>query len=332
MYENVFVIAEIGMNHNGSLALAKSLVDEAVAIGVDAVKFQTHIFEAESLPEAPAPEYFKAESRKDFFERTAFTEQQWRDLKEYIREKGRKFIVSPFSIEAIKLLEQVGVDLYKVPSGEVTNVLYLEELAGTGKPVILSSGMSNWVELDMAVETILKKNKYLAVLQCTSSYPCSCGDVGLNMLAELRDRYCLPVGLSDHTTGIYASLAAVTLGAKIIERHFTLSRNAYGPDARFSLEPGEMKMLVEGIRCIEEMLSHKVNKDNIGQFREMKMIFEKSVVARMFIPKGTVVTREMLAFKKPGNGLRADRFIEIVGKRTNRDIFENSMILREYVE
>lgn len=331
VFKRVFIIAEIGMNHNGSLALAKELVDAAVASRVDAIKFQTHIFAAESLPDAPAPKYFTTETRKDFFERTAFVEEQWKELKEYVKIKGVDFISSPFSIEAIDLLERVGVDAYKVPSGEVTNVVYLEAMAKTGRPIFLSTGMNNWAEIDRAVKTIMQFNEKLAILQCTSSYPCNYNEVGLNVIQEIKHRYNLPVGLSDHTLTIFASLAAVSLGAKIIERHFTLSRKLYGPDATFSLEPDEMKLLVQGIRAIEIMISSNVDKNDIAKLSEIKKVFEKSIVTKIFIPQGTIITRDMLTYKKPGDGIRADKVDEIIGKVAKINIKENTKILKEYL-
>ena len=321
MFERVFIIAEIGMNHDGSIGQAKAFVDAAAECGVDAVKFQTHIFEAESLPDAPAPKYFTSESREAFFKRTAFTEQQWKDLKDHVESKGVKFISSPFSIEAIEMLERIDVDIYKVPSGEVTNLPYLEAMAQTGKPVILSTGMSSWDEIERAVATITRYNNQLAILQCTSSYPCGYDEVGLNIINEMKEKYKLPVGLSDHTLSIFASLAAVTSGAKIIERHFTLSKKLYGPDAKFSLIPEEMKQLVEGVRGVEVMLNNRVDKDEkAGTLTEMKMIFEKSLVSSGSLSVGTIIEKEHLACKKPADGISADQYMQVMGKKLKIDV------------
>jgi len=332
MLNKVLIIAELGMTHNGSVSLAKKLINSAVDCGVDAVKFQMHIFDEESLPDAPSPKYFTNESRKEFFKRTSFTEEQWIGIKKHIKDKRKKFVCSPFSIKAVKSLEKIGVDIYKIPSGEVTNTPYLEIVAKTKKPIILSTGMNNWKELDSAVKTINKYNKNLFIMQCTSSYPCKYEEVGLNVIKEMQARYKMPVGLSDHTLTIYASFAAVTLGAKIIEKHFTTHKNLYGPDAKFSLEPNEMKNLVEGIRNIEIMLNNKVDKDDIIKFKDMKFIFEKSIVSKKYIKKGTVITSDLLDFKKPGDGIRADRMKEIIGKKVKVDIPGNTMILLEHVK
>jgi sialic acid synthase SpsE len=330
--DKVFIIAEIGMNHNGDTDKAKALVDAAASTGVDAVKFQTHIAEAETTKDAPAPSYFKDESRFDFFKRTAFSLEEHRALNKHAEERGVKFISSPFSIEAVKLLEKVGVEVYKVPSGEVTNIPYLEFIAKTKKTILLSSGMSNLFELDEAVAAIRKYNDRLVILQCTSSYPCSYNEVGLNMLNEFRSRYGVEVGFSDHTLNIFASLAAAALGARVIERHFTISKDDYGPDAKFSLDPKEMTRLVKGIRAVEEILANPVDKNDISKFQNMKRVFEKSLVAARDIPKGAILNEEMIAIKKPGNGIPTKHINKIIGKITVADIKKDTLFSLEMVE
>ena len=322
----VFLIAEVGSTHDGSLGNARCLVDVAAECGVDAVKFQMHIAEAESLPNAPAPSYFKAEPRMEYFRRTAFSMKQWRELKAYVEEMGMVFLCSPFSAEAVERLEELDTAKYKIPSGEVTNLPMLELIASTGKPVLLSSGMSSWAELDAAVETIRRHHDRLTVLQCTSEYPCSYGDVGLNIMLEMKQRYGLQVGLSDHTLTTYAPLAAATLGASAIEKHITLSRRMYGSDARHSLEPPDLAEMVRGVRAVESMLAHGVDKDDIDRFRDMKDTFEKSVVSTQDITAGAVVTRQMLGIKKPGTGIAARRIDEVAGKRAARAIKADSLL------
>ncbi len=322
----IFVIAEIGSTHDGSFGNAKNMIDVVAECGADAVKFQMHIAEAETLASAPAPAYFKAEPRMQYFRRTGFSTEQWSELKAHAEEKKLVFLCSTFLEEAGDRLEELGITRYKVPSGEVTNLPLLEAIARTGKPVLLSSGMSSWSELDAAVEAILKRHKRLTVLQCSTEYPCPPEQVGLNLMSEMRDRYGLPVGLSDHTMSIYAPIAAATLGASAIEKHFTLSRSMYGSDARHSLEPHEFADMVRGIRTAEVMLSSKVDKDNISRFKDMKMIFEKSVVSVKDIPVGTQISRAMLGIKKPGTGIPARRIQEVVGKRAVRPIKAESLI------
>jgi N-acetylneuraminate synthase len=233
---------------------------------------------------------------------------------------------SPFSIEAIELLEEIGVHQYKVASGEVSNLPLLEVMAQTGKHIILSSGMSSWEELDEAVETIMKHNDRLTVLQCTTAYPCPYEQVGLNVMLEMQERYGVPVGLSDHTLTVYAAVAAATLGASMIEKHFTFSRYMYGSDAKHSLEPGEFADMVQGIRAIEAMLGSPVDKSRVEQFRDMKETFEKSIVSVIDIPKGTIIERHMLGFKKPGTGISTRELKDILGTKAARDIISGTLL------
>lgn len=325
----VLVIAEIGSVHDGSLGNALALIDAASDAGADAVKFQTHIADAETLPDAPSPAYFASESRMAYFTRTGFTLEQWRQLKARCDERAVMFLSSPFSEEAVDLLEQVGLERYKIPSGEVSNIPMIEKVAALRKPVILSSGMSSWDELDRAVATVRRVHDDVTVLNCTSEYPCPDEHVGLNVMIEMRDRYRVPVGLSDHTLAPYASLAAVALGAAVIEKHFTFSRLMYGSDARHSMEPGEFAAMVAGIRAVERMLASPVDKADVSRFASMKHIFEKSIVARVAIPAGAVITREMLTFKKPSDGIPAAEVATVVGRSAARPIAANTRVLSE---
>ncbi len=314
------------MNHDGSLGIACRMVDVAADCGVDAVKFQTHFAAAETLPDAPAPAYFSAEPRYEYFQRTAFSRAQWDALKAHCAACKTQFLSSPFSQEAVELLETIGVPLYKIPSGEVTNLPLIEAVAATRKPVLLSSGMSTWAELDRAVNAVLKRHARLVVLQCTSEYPCPAERVGLNMIGEMRDRYEVAVGLSDHTLTNYAAFAAVTMGAAVIEKHFTLSRNLYGSDAKHSVEPVELCDLVRGIRAVETMVSKPVDKDDPEPFRAMKRIFQKSIVSLVEIPQGARIERSMVGIKKPGTGLPAWRIEEILGRRALRRVPADSLL------
>ncbi len=326
MANKVFIIAEVGSVHDGSFGNAKKLIEAAAECGVDAVKFQTHISEAETLPDAPMPPYFKGEPRFEYFKRTGFSLEQWKELKAHCDANEVVFLASPFSEEAVDLLELVGVPKYKIPSGEVTNLPMLEKIARIGKPVILSSGMSAWDELDRAVRVIQKHNQQLTVLQCTSEYPCPYEQVGLNVMLEMAALYQVPVGLSDHTLTNYAIFAAVTLGAVVIEKHLTFSRKMYGSDAAHSLEPAEMADLVQGVRAIEAIMANPVEKDQVEPYTEMKRIFEKSLVAQTDIPAGEVLTRAMVAIKKPGTGISAARLDEFLGKKVRNRISVGTML------
>jgi N,N'-diacetyllegionaminate synthase len=331
MTVSVFIIAEIGSVHDGSFGNALGLIDAAAAAGADAVKFQTHLADAETLPDAPSPSYFTSEPRVDYFRRTAFSLEQWHALKVRCEQKSVMFLSSPFSEEAVDVLEQLGLERYKIPSGEVSNIPLLKKIAALKKPVILSSGMSSWDECDRAVAVVKEQHDNLTVLGCTSEYPCPDEHVGLNVLGEMRARYKTAVGLSDHTLGPYASFAAVALGASVIEKHFTFSRLMYGSDARHSMEPGEFADMVRGIRSIERMLAHPVDKNDIRRFAAMKAIFEKSIVAREDIAPGQVITRAMLAFKKPGDGMPAAEVDDVIGRAAVRLIRANTQVHREDV-
>jgi len=311
------LIAEIGSVHDGSFGNACKLIEAAAACGADAVKFQTHIAEAETLRDAPSPAYFAGEPRFDYFRRTGFSLERWRQLSMVCAANGVTFLSSPFSLEAVDLLEEVEVDVYKVPSGEVTNLPLLERIVETGKPVLLSSGMSSWAELDAAVAA-LRPGGPVTILQCSSIYPCPPERVGLNVLAEMRKRYNLTLGYSDHTQGSAAALAAAALGARVIEKHFTFSKLMYGSDAANAMEPDDFRRLARALHEVWTMLDAPVDKDDLAPYREMKRIFEKSVVTARSVAAGQILIRDDLAFKKPGDGISAARYREVLGRRTAR--------------
>ncbi len=333
--KKTFIIAEIGNTHEGSVGLAKCFINTAAACGADAVKFQTHIFEAESLLDVPSPPYFKDESRKDYFQRTAFNTKQHKVLKDHAElECGIEFISSPFSLEAVDLLESIGLKMYKIPSGEATNIPLLIKIAHTGKPILISSGMSAWQELDDAINA-LKANKSgeITVLQCTSAYPCPPEKTGLNVLSQLKKRYNISVGFSDHTMRLAASIGAVVLGATVIEKHLTLSREMYGSDAKHSVTPEEFKQLVDEIRDIEKCICYDVDKDKQAEdLKDMKIIFEKSIVSKINILKDTVITFDMIAFKKPGDGLKPGEYNKVVGRIAKKNILVDTKITEGMLE
>lgn len=323
-----WIIAEAGSVHDGSFGNACNLVELAAACGADAVKFQTHIAEAETLANAPAPAYFSAEPRFEYFKRTAFTREQWKQLAKLARHNGLAFISSPFSLEAVDLLEDVGLDAYKVPSGEVTNTPLLERLARTTRPVILSSGMSDWKELDRAVDA-LRPGGDVTVLQCSSVYPCPPSQAGVNVVAEMLKRYRLPVGFSDHTQSYAAAVGAVMLGATIIEKHYTFSRRMYGSDAQFGAEPEEFARYCAEVKHAWALVDQPIDKDDMRPYLEMKAIFEKSIVTAAPVAAGQLLSRELLTFKKPGTGIRADRVHEVLGKKVLRELPKDHMLTDE---
>ena len=324
------IIAEIGNTHEGSVGLAKQFVKVAANCGVDAVKFQLHLFDAESLPTAPNPPYFSGESRKDYFDRTSFTFDEWRSLKDYAENDCNvEFLASPFSNEAVDILSSLGVQTYKIASGEVTNLPMLQKIAKLNKSVLLSSGMSTWNEIDDAVQCLTDNGcDDLTILQCTSDYPCLPQNSGLNVLDELKTRYPNhKIGYSDHTLGTPIPIAAVCKGAQVIEKHFTLSKKMYGSDARFSSEPDEMKYLVDSIRAVNKALQSQIDKDQKAtSLISMKMTFEKMIVAAHDLPQGKIIKESDLAFKKPMEGIPANEAFNVVGKKTIKYFSKNTPI------
>lgn len=325
------VIGEVAQSHDGSLGMAHAFIDAIARAGADAVKFQTHIAAAESTPaEAWRVKFSRQDAtRYDYWERMEFSEEEWQGLRQHAEERGLLFLSSPFSMEAVSLLERVGVAAWKVASGEVGNAAMLDRMAQGGKAVLLSSGMSPLQELDAAVERLAAHGVPTAVMQCTTAYPCPPEKVGLNVLGELRQRYdgrCA-VGLSDHSGTIYPGLAAATLGAEVLEVHVALSREMFGPDVPASVTTGELKQLVDGIRFIEQMLAHPLDKDAASaEVAPMRRLFTKSVVARMEIPAGTVLREEHLAAKKPGTGIPAAELPALVGARTTRALAPDELL------
>lgn len=319
----VFLIAEIGQAHEGSLGILHSYIDAVATTGVDAIKFQTHIAEAESSIHEPFRVKFSYEdnTRFDYWKRMSFTKEQWAGIKEHCDDVGLEFMSSPFSQAAVDLLEELGVKRYKIGSGEVNNFLMLEKICKTGKPIILSSGMSSLTELDQAVEFIRLFGNDLSILQCTTSYPTPAKCIGLNVISTLIERYPdAIVGLSEHTSKIYTGIAAVAMGAKLLEFHVVFDKRMFGPDATSSLTIDETKDLVEGVRFIEASLNHPIDKSDNAQYLNLKKIFEKSLAINKDLPKGHMITFDDLEAKKPANiGIPASQFKSVLGKSLKID-------------
>jgi N-acetylneuraminate synthase len=329
------IIADVAQAHDGSLGFAHAFIDAAAKTGIDGIKFQTHIADAESTPAEPWRVKFSRqdETRYDYWKRMEFREHEWEGLRKHAEGSGLQFLSTPFSMEAFQLLQRVGVSAWKVGSGEVTNAPLLEAMAKTGLPVILSSGMSSLAETDAAV-AIFKQNKNdLTILQCSTTYPCPPEQIGLNMLPVFRERYSCKVGLSDHSGTIYPSLAAVTLGAQMIEVHVTLNREMFGPDVSSSLTTSELKQLVEGIRIIEKILMNPIDKDSIAiEKKDLKIIFGKSIVAARDLPEGTILSNEHLTLKKPGTGLDPQMLKTVIGRTLKRQLQVNQQLSKEDYE
>ena len=331
-----FIVMEVAQAHEGSLGQAHAFIDLAAAKGADAVKFQTHIATAEST----AREEFRVKfsyqdaTRYDYWKRMEFSAAQWAGLRDHAVSLRLEFLSSPFSVEAVGLLEELGVPAWKLGSGEVLNQPLLDAVLRTGKPVLLSSGMSTWRETDAAVERIRAAGVPLLVYQCTSKYPAVPEEVGLNLLPVLRSRYGCAVGLSDHSGDPCFGIAAVALGASSVEVHMTMSPFSFGPDVKASLTPEKLGVLVDGIRKVKRSLGMPVAaKDAFALANsDLRILFGRSVVAREDLPAGTVLSASCLAVKKPGGGVAPDGMAALIGRHLRHAVGRDQLIRREDVE
>ncbi|HZM63491.1 MAG TPA: N-acetylneuraminate synthase family protein [Vicinamibacterales bacterium] len=329
------IIGEVALSHDGSLGLAHAFIDAIANAGADAVKFQTHIAAAESTPAEPFRVKFSRQdaSRYEYWRRMEFTEEQWRGLSEHCRDRDVLFMSSPFSIQAVALLERIGQPLWKIASGEVANVALLDRVLDTGAPVLLSSGMSPLAETDAAVARVKSRGVDVGVFQCTTAYPCPPEKIGLNLVPFYRERYGCWVGLSDHSATIYAGLAGAAIGLDLLEVHVALSREMFGPDVVASVTTQELRQLVDGIRFIERMRAHPVDKDvSASETAPLRRLFTRSLVFAQPLPAGTVLTRDHLAIKKPGTGLAPGRLDEVVGKRLARAVAVDQLVSLDDIE
>jgi len=328
--EGCVVIAEVAQAHDGDIELAHAYIDAAAQAGAQGIKFQTHIAEAESTLKEPWRVKFSVrdKTRFDYWKRMEFTEAQWVELRAHAKEKGLLFVSSPFSIKAVDLLSPIGVDAWKIASGEVGNLPMIEAVAATDTPILLSSGMSPWTEIDQAVAILKAHAAQFAVMQCTSVYPTPPEKTGLNILGELHQRYGCAVGLSDHSGTIFPALACAGAGAlDVLEVHVTFSREDSGPDVPASITFEEMKILIEGLRFIEKANAHPVDKDAMAtELAELRQIFTKSIVAADDLAEGTVLEAAHLALKKPGTGLPAGRLGDVVGKTLKRAVVRDDIL------
>ncbi len=329
--EPCFITAEAGVNHNGDINLAKKLVDAAKDAGADAVKFQT--FRAEDLvvKGAEKAEYQKMstgtdESQFDMLKKLELTERDFAELFSYAQGKGIIFLSSPFDMASVNLLDELGVPAFKVGSGEITNFPLLRHIAGKKKPVILSTGMATLEEVGEALQVLQKAGaRDIVLLHCVTSYPAKIEDMNLNAMETLRSAFELPVGLYDHSLGITIPIAAVALGACVIEKHFTLNRSLPGPDHQASLEPVELKQMVKAIRDVEKALGNGVKRPTAAE-EETRKLARRSLVARVDIPKGKIITEDMLDIKRPGTGVEPKHMNLLLGKRAKGNIKQEETI------
>ena len=331
-----FIIAEAGVNHNGDVGLARRLVDVAVEAGADAVKFQT--FKADRLvtPDAPKADYQLhamggGGSQLEMLRQLELSPEAHRELFSYCRQRDILFMSTPFDEESTDLLEHLGVPIYKIPSGEITNLPFLAYVASKGKPMIISTGMSNLDEVKAAVRTIGEAgNTSVVLLHCVSAYPANPIDANLRAMHTMEKEFDVPVGYSDHTPGIEVALAAAALGACVIEKHFTFDRSLPGPDQGASLDPKELSALVQGVRVVEKALGH-ARKEPAACEANMAAVVRKSLVAARDIPRGTVLTDELIAIKRPGTGLPPMLRSQLVGRIAKMDIRAGTVLTWELV-
>ena len=323
MIKKPYYIAEIGQAHEGSLGILYSYIDALAKTGVNAVKFQMHIAVAESSKYEPFRVKFsyEDETRFDYWERMEFTLEQWKAIKQHCDTVGLDFICSPFSNLAVDWLEEVGVEYYKIGSGEVTNLLLLGKIAQTGKPIILSSGMSSYLELDTTVAFLREKGVIFSILQCTTSYPTQPEQYGFNVIQELKSRYLVTIGFSDHSAKVATSIAAVALGAEILEFHVVFDRRLFGPDAKSSLTIDEISQLVADCNMVYQAKQHPINKYDNSAFTDLKAIFEKSLAVNKDVDKGHILSLDDLEAKKPKDyGIDASKFQEVLGRKLNKNL------------
>jgi N,N'-diacetyllegionaminate synthase len=326
-YTKTFIIAEAGVNHNGSLELARKLIDVAVEAGADAVKFQTFKAEKVVTLSAVKAEYQKQatdanESQLDMIRRLELDPLAHGALFQYCKQKSIQFLSSPFDLESIDLLYSLGLEIFKIPSGEITNLPYLRKIGALKKKIILSTGMADLGEIEDALDVLMEAGMVredITVLHCNTEYPTPFEDVNLRAMLTIKAVFpSIQVGYSDHTPGIEVPIAAVAMGAKVIEKHFTLDKNMKGPDHKASLEPNELKAMVKAIRNIEIALGSGIKKSSPSELKNMT-IARKSIVAARNICKGEAFTEENLTVKRPETGINPMRWDEMIGRMANKD-------------
>lgn len=332
-YNKAFIIAEAGVNHNGSLKLAFQLIDVAVAAGADAVKFQTFKAEKVIAVNAPKADYQKKttgsdESQLEMVKRLELDEVAHAIIYQYCMEKGIQFLSTPFDLESIDLLDRLGLEIFKLPSGEITNLPYLRKLGALKKRLIMSTGMSDLGEIEDALDVLTESGtplENITVLHCNTEYPMPFEDVNLKAMLTIGHAFGVAVGYSDHTLGIEVGVAAVALGAAVLEKHFTLDRNLPGPDHKASLEPHELKAMVKAIRNIEKAFGSRIKKPSSSELKNRPVV-RKSIVAARDIPKGEVFTEENLTVKRPGTGICPMLWDKVIGQVSQKDYEKDELI------
>ena len=333
MKNKVQIIAELGVNHNGEIDLAHELIDVASIAGADYVKLQTSIPNLVTSRYAPKADYQLSstepnETLLEMCNKLTLSFQETRSLKLYAEKKDIKFLSTPFDLVSIDFLYKLGLDCLKIPSGEITNLPYLRKIGGLKKEIIMSTGMANLEEIKDALNILTNfgtPKEKITLLHCNTEYPTPMEDVNLNAMLTIRDELGVKVGYSDHTLGIEIPIAAAAMGATVIEKHFTLSREMEGPDHRASLEPDELKAMVAAIRNIEKAMGYGVKKPSKSEMKNI-LIARKSIVAKKPIRKGESLTEDNLTVKRPGTGISPMEWDEILGKTADREYEEDKLI------
>ena len=334
MMSKTIIIAEAGVNHNGSISLAKKLIEKAKWAGADYVKFQTSLTAGSVTSKfAEMAEYQKRnvgknESQLDMIKDLVLSYSDFKELKEYSEKIGIKFLSTPFDLPSIDFLHSLGIDYMKIPSGEITNLPYLRKISKLGIPVIMSTGMSCLGEIEDALRVLTEGGlniNQISLLHCNTEYPTPFSDVNLKAMLTLKDCFGVKVGYSDHTKGIEVPISAVAMGAEIIEKHFTLDRTLPGPDHVASLEPNELKLMVDSIRNIEQALGSGIKRVSSSEKKNI-VIARKSIIAARDIKEGEIFTEDNLTIKRPGNGINPMRWDEVIGKRSKRNFVEDELI------
>lgn len=331
--KHVFIIAEAGVNHNGSLKTAKELVDKAKNCGVDAVKFQT--FRADNLVSKKAKKaaYQKKstdlnETQFEMIKKLELSFDHHVELIKYCKKKDIQFLSSPFDLGSIDLLYGLGLDLFKIPSGEIINLPFLVKIGKLNKKIILSTGMADLGEIEDALNVLIEqgtKKRNITVLHCNSEYPTPFEDVNLNAMLTIKNAFNISVGYSDHTKGIEVPIAAVALGAEVIEKHFTLDKNMEGPDHRASIEPDELNLMVDAIRNIEKALGTGIKKPSPSEIKNIKIV-RKSIHSNCDIRKGDLIDYTKITMKRPGDGISPMFVNSIIGKMAKKDILKDTKL------
>lgn len=332
-----YIVAEVSQNHDGSLGQAHAFIDAVAGTGADAIKFQTHIAEEESTPDEPFRVNFSYcdKTRYDYWKRMEFTPEQWQGLYDHAIEKGLDFLSSPFSTAALQMLDKIGVPAWKFGSGEVFNDLLLRQAIHTGKPIILSSGLSTVEEMDKQVKMVQAAGNPLLLMECTTAYPSSPEEIPIKLIDVYQRRYHCPIGISDHSATIYPSLAAVALGARAVEVHVTMSREMFGPDVKASVTMEELQQIVEGAEFISKMLDVQEDKRELSDGKKvLREMFSKSIYAKRNLSAGEVLSSDSVGIKKPfcSDGIAVEDYNQILGKRILTDITKDTVIRWESIE